>query len=134
MFAIALGEEIRRRRLALGLTQADLGAPLSRAFVSRVEHGRLTPSLPSLLLLADRLGSTGAALLATVETGPASTTERAGRRPPDSTEIHLGPTAGDGPFDAGVRDDPGDGHGPEDRDGDPGRHERHRDRDRIEDR
>jgi len=68
-FAIALGQEIRRRRLALGLSQADLGAPLSRAFVSLVEHGRLTPSLPSLLLIASRLGTTGAALLATAEEG-----------------------------------------------------------------
>ena len=69
-FAIALGEEIRRRRLALGLSQADLGEPLSRSFVSQVEHGRLTPSLLSLLLIASRLGITGAALLAAAEGQP----------------------------------------------------------------
>ena len=38
------------------MTQAALGAPLTRAFVSAVETGRTVPSLPALALLADRLG------------------------------------------------------------------------------
>lgn len=36
--------------------------------MSSVENGRLTPSLPSLLMIAKRLNSTGADILATVET------------------------------------------------------------------
>lgn len=54
-FAAALGATIRERRRRLGLSQAALGAPLSRAFISSVEHGRLSPSLGSLLLMAERL-------------------------------------------------------------------------------
>ena len=55
-FAAALGATIRERRRRLGLSQAELGDPLSRAYVSRVEHGQLSPSLGSLLLMAERLG------------------------------------------------------------------------------
>ena len=66
-FASALGSEIRRRRLALGLSQARIGGPFSRAFMSRVEQGRLTPSLPSLIIIARRLNSSGSEILATVE-------------------------------------------------------------------
>ncbi len=67
-FSRVLGEEIRRRRVALGLSQASVGRPLSRAFMSSVESGRLTPSLASLLLIASRLNSSGAAILTSVET------------------------------------------------------------------
>jgi transcriptional regulator with XRE-family HTH domain len=67
MFARMLGGEIRRRRIALGLSQASVGRPLSRAFMSSVESGRLTPSLPSFLMIARRLNSTGADILASVE-------------------------------------------------------------------
>jgi transcriptional regulator with XRE-family HTH domain len=66
-FSSALGSEIRRRRLALGLSQASIGGPLSRAFMSRLEQGRLTPSLPSLIIIARRLNSSGSEILATVE-------------------------------------------------------------------
>lgn len=66
-FSKALGQEIRRRRLALGLSQTTMGRPFSRAFVSSVESGRLTPSLPSLLMMARQLGSSGADILASVE-------------------------------------------------------------------
>lgn len=53
--SVAIGGEIRRRRLAQGLTQAALGAPLTRAFVSSVERGRTVPSIAALALLVDRL-------------------------------------------------------------------------------
>lgn len=53
--SLAIGRELRRQREARGLTQASLGAPLTRAFVSAVEHGRTVPSIPALALLADRL-------------------------------------------------------------------------------
>ena len=67
-FSRALGDEIRRRRVALGLSQTNVGQPLSRAFMSSVESGRLTPSLPSLLMIARRLNSSAAAILASVDT------------------------------------------------------------------
>jgi ribosome-binding protein aMBF1 (putative translation factor) len=52
---VAIGRELRRRRRARGMTQASLGAPLTRGFVSAVEHGHTVPSLPALALLAERL-------------------------------------------------------------------------------
>jgi transcriptional regulator with XRE-family HTH domain len=54
--SIAIGHELRRQRRARGLTQASLGAPLTRAFVSAVERGKTVPSIPALALLADHLG------------------------------------------------------------------------------
>ena len=39
-----------------GMTQSDVGGPLTRAFVSSVESGRTVPSLASLLLMVERLG------------------------------------------------------------------------------
>ena len=59
----ALGAEIRRRRRARGLTQTQLGWPLTRAFVSAVEHGHCLPSLPAIALFAERLGVSPAELL-----------------------------------------------------------------------
>jgi transcriptional regulator with XRE-family HTH domain len=52
---VAIGRELRRERRARGLTQASLGAPLTRAFISAVERGKTVPSIPALALLADRL-------------------------------------------------------------------------------
>jgi transcriptional regulator with XRE-family HTH domain len=51
----ALGEELRSRRTEVGLTQAGLGSPLSRAFVSAVERGRAMPSLPALAHMLARV-------------------------------------------------------------------------------
>jgi transcriptional regulator with XRE-family HTH domain len=67
-FSRILGGEIKRRRVALGLSQTTAAGPLSRAFMSSVERGRLTPSLSSLLIIARRLNSSAAAILAAVET------------------------------------------------------------------
>jgi DNA-binding transcriptional regulator YiaG len=53
---VALGLELRDRRRGSGLTQEALGVPLTKAFVSAVEHGRTVPSLPALRLMTDRLG------------------------------------------------------------------------------
>lgn len=66
-FARALGHEIKQRREALGLTQASAAGPLTRAFVSSVESGRLTPSLPSLLIIARQLNASAATILKAVE-------------------------------------------------------------------
>lgn len=37
------------------MTQGELGAPLSRGYVSSVEAGRTVPSLPALQLMVTRL-------------------------------------------------------------------------------
>jgi transcriptional regulator with XRE-family HTH domain len=54
-FARRVGQTIRQARLRVGLTQKQLASPLTGAFVSRVEHGRIVPSLPALVLLVGRL-------------------------------------------------------------------------------
>ncbi len=54
--AAILGSRIRELRIRAGLTQAELGSPMTRSFVSAVEHGRALPSLPALLLISARLG------------------------------------------------------------------------------
>ena len=66
-FASLLGQEIRVRRVALGLSQSAAAWPLSRAFLSSVESGRLTPSLSSLLIIARQLNASAATILASVE-------------------------------------------------------------------
>jgi transcriptional regulator with XRE-family HTH domain len=74
-----LGQEIRRRRLSLRLSQAELGQPFSRAYVSAIETGHCVPSLSALVLLAHRLNSTSGELLAAVNPGlaPVYTVRRA---------------------------------------------------------
>ena len=49
-----------------GISQADLGRPFTRGFVSAVEGGHCVPSLSALILLAYRLETTTAVLLAAV--------------------------------------------------------------------
>lgn len=53
--AAAIGRELRRRRLAARLSQAAVAAPMTRAYVCAVEHGRTIPSIPALGLLLGRL-------------------------------------------------------------------------------
>lgn len=67
--AVAIGREIRRRRIAAGLSQTEVGRPLTRAFVSAVEHGHAVPSLASLVMLAERLATDAATLLGSVNRG-----------------------------------------------------------------
>ncbi len=62
-----LGSRIRELRLRAGLTQAELGAPMTRSFVSAIEKGRALPSLPALLLIALRLGVPAGDLLEKLE-------------------------------------------------------------------
>ena len=61
-----LGSEVRRRRLAAHLSQVQLSAPLTRAYISQVEAGRTLPSLPALIVLADRLGTSAHEILESV--------------------------------------------------------------------
>lgn len=68
-----MGHELRRIRADRGLSQGALGHPLSKAFVSAVENGRVVPSLPALRLMTERLGISLADFFATVD---APTVER----------------------------------------------------------
>ena len=67
--AVALGARIRAARIARGLSQAELGRPLTRAFVSQVESGQTLPSLPAFMHLANRLGVDPCWLLASTDSG-----------------------------------------------------------------
>jgi ribosome-binding protein aMBF1 (putative translation factor) len=40
-----VGQRVRAARIAKGMSQAQLGAPMTRAMVSAVELGRISPSL-----------------------------------------------------------------------------------------
>lgn len=64
---LRLGDELRRRRTDRGLTQSALGQPLTKGFVSAVEHGRAVPSLPALQLMTRRLGTTLGEFLSAVD-------------------------------------------------------------------
>lgn len=68
-FALSLGSAIRARRRSLGLTQTQLGYPLTKGFVSEVERGRSLPSLSALTYLADRLDVPVGALIDPVKAG-----------------------------------------------------------------
>ncbi|MFP5341813.1 MAG: helix-turn-helix domain-containing protein [Candidatus Limnocylindria bacterium] len=52
---IAVGRELRRRRTALGLSQAAVATPFTRALVCAVEHGRSLPSLTALAVFLEHL-------------------------------------------------------------------------------
>lgn len=65
--AVALGHVIRTERVRRGLTQAAVGRPLSRSFVSSVERGRVVPSLAALNLLCRGLEIRMSELLSIVE-------------------------------------------------------------------
>lgn len=52
-----LGQRLKEARLALGLTQDELGRPdFTKGFISLLEHDRAKPSVASLERLATRLG------------------------------------------------------------------------------
>ncbi len=68
-FALTLGRAIRQRRQARGLTQSELGRPLTKGFVSELERGRSLPSLRALTFLADRLNVRVSELLDEVKGG-----------------------------------------------------------------
>jgi tetratricopeptide (TPR) repeat protein len=52
----SVGSRLREARLASGLTQEELGRGVAtKGFISLVERGRASPSLPKLRVLADRL-------------------------------------------------------------------------------
>lgn len=47
--------ELRARRKEARLTQRELAVPLSGAYVSSVESGRVVPSVPALMVMRERL-------------------------------------------------------------------------------
>ena len=56
---MTIGEKIKERRLAAGLTQSDLAADqLTRNMICEIESGKAMPSLKTALYLAKRLGVT----------------------------------------------------------------------------
>ncbi len=64
--AQGLGARVRAARTAAGWTQADLaGTQFSKAYISAIENGLVQPSMAALAYLADRLGTTPSALVAT---------------------------------------------------------------------
>jgi transcriptional regulator with XRE-family HTH domain len=68
--AVEVGRRIRAARLASGMSQAQLGDPLTRAYVSQVESGQTLPSLTALVHLAERLGIDPCLLLPSRGSGP----------------------------------------------------------------
>jgi transcriptional regulator with XRE-family HTH domain len=76
--AHALGRRIRAVREAREMSQAELGRPLTRAYVSQVESGRTLPSLTALLHLASRLGVEPGWLLQSRQAGHGLYTPRDG--------------------------------------------------------
>ena len=53
---IGLGERVRQRRVALGLTQTDLaGARFSKEYISQIELGKTRPTPDTVDYLASRL-------------------------------------------------------------------------------
>jgi transcriptional regulator with XRE-family HTH domain len=65
-FSESLGSELRRRRLAARLSQDEISRPLTRGFISQVETGRTMPSLPALIIIAERLGTSADEVLRSV--------------------------------------------------------------------
>ena len=65
----ALGYLMKRRRIALGISQEELGlrANLDRTYISGLERGVRNPSLTALVSLASGLGITVANLLENLE-------------------------------------------------------------------
>ena len=65
----ALGQLVKQRRVALKISQEELGlrANLDRTYISGVERGLRNPSLTALTSLANGLGITVANLLDNLE-------------------------------------------------------------------
>ncbi|WP_009630839.1 helix-turn-helix domain-containing protein [Synechocystis sp. PCC 7509] len=66
---VALGQLVKQRRVALKISQEELGlrANLDRTYISGVERGLRNPSLTALTSLASGLGITVANLLDNLE-------------------------------------------------------------------
>jgi XRE family transcriptional regulator, regulator of sulfur utilization len=69
VLAKAFGQVLRRRRKLAGLTQEQLGldAGIERNYVSLLELGQHTPSLATLVAIAQTLGVEGSELVKETE-------------------------------------------------------------------
>jgi transcriptional regulator with XRE-family HTH domain len=56
---------VRKRRVAMGLTQGQLAVRLKKhkPYISEIENGKRTPRLPNLAIFAEALETTPSALL-----------------------------------------------------------------------
>ncbi len=89
--AIELGHRVRAYRQRRGLTQQELGHPLSRSYVSALEGGATLPSLGTVWLLAQRLGVTVGDLIDGVNGADSTSyTEVNGDQTSDSGRIRSG--------------------------------------------
>ena len=91
---LAFGREVRRRRLALGLTLEQLAerSSLTPNYIGTVEHGQRDPSLSTILALARGLGVAPGELLGGIgETGPLAleASRLIEAHPPDVQEAML---------------------------------------------
>jgi ribosome-binding protein aMBF1 (putative translation factor) len=78
-FMSGVGDRIRERRLALGLSQRDIAEPgVTYAYISRIEAGTRQPSEKALRALAKKLGTTAHELESGRSTG---TCPHCGRKP-----------------------------------------------------
>jgi transcriptional regulator with XRE-family HTH domain len=66
---VPLGEELRKSRLAAGLTQEELAfkADISRNYVSLLELGEKSPTVQILLRICKALGVRASTIIARVE-------------------------------------------------------------------
>jgi len=64
-----LGEEIRKARVAAGLTQEELAyrADISRQYVSLLELGQKSPTVDVLISLCRAMGASAGAMISAVE-------------------------------------------------------------------
>jgi transcriptional regulator with XRE-family HTH domain/predicted negative regulator of RcsB-dependent stress response len=83
-----LAQRLRTARLAAKLTQQELaGETFSKSYISAVEQGRMIPSLPSLSVLATRLGVAMSYLLGESDLELSAAAERP-QEPPQPSPPH----------------------------------------------
>jgi transcriptional regulator with XRE-family HTH domain len=85
-----VAEQVRRRRVALGLSNGDLAARagISKAMLSKIEHRRTSCSLTTLARLAAALSVPVASLLGEVEPAHRVVFTPAGTPPPEAGRPH----------------------------------------------
>jgi len=85
-----VGVEVRTRRVAAGMSIAELArrAEVSAPFISQLESGRTSMSIPTLYRVATALGCTANALLGTSDPRPHVTRAGAGPRMPAGSGEH----------------------------------------------
>ena len=64
-----LGEELRKARLAAGLTQEELSfrANTHRVYISELERNKKSPTMDALFRICDALGISASTIIARVE-------------------------------------------------------------------